>query len=56
MLEFHHIADSVYWSFGINELMCGCSKYIIPLKDLLGGVARGLSRIALTITAHELTH
>ena len=41
MLEFHRIADSVFWSFGINELMCSCSKYMIPLKDLLGEVARG---------------
>ena len=45
----HHSVDYIFWFFGINELISGCSEYTIPLKYLPGG----MSSVAVTMTAHE---
>ena len=45
-------ANYIFKSFGINELIRGCSEFTIPLKDAR---ARALFNVTLTITAHEQT-
>ena len=43
----HRSAVYIVWSFGINELICGCSEYTAPLKDLVVG---GLSISVMSVT------
>ena len=43
-----YMQECIFWFFGINELILGCSECTVLLKDLLGGVRH----VALTITAH----